>query len=239
MVRVSAWVAVAAAILVLAVLGFMRLEPWEAADLSAKESAERACTVMTQNHYDAVGITPTSEGSLRTEERYAGGDTHVVNTWLDHQGNIDGKMEQIFKDGVLYTRVTGEAGPTEYGAWDVYSPGIAIDRALPCYPSGEGTSGGFSALAQGNVHIYYTQTGADGEVVKTEFWASSEGVPTHGRRTVTLPPGADTTGVSDGSSTVVTEITFSGFGETNVITAPAPASTPTVTPPPMPTPAAP
>ena len=123
-------------LLIALVLALLWANPWGDADRSAEAAAARVCTELTQNHYDGVSVTTTAEGTKRTEEYYAAGDTRVLTTWKDPSGNLEGRKEQIFKDGVLYTRVT-DTNANQYGPvggvhpGHYHRPGPALSRGDP------------------------------------------------------------------------------------------------------------
>ena len=69
--------------------------------------------------------------------------------------------------------------------------------------------------------------------VLNEFWLDSSGRLARWRRTVTLPNENDASAADQNEALeqIITNQTYSGYGEPNVITAPAlPTSTPTPTP---------
>ena len=194
-------------------------------DSTAKTLAavQRACTEMQYADYDVAYTSSHGDGVMRGSARFSGASSHISGT-LYIQGRATGGFELITVDGVAYSRETLPGRLQVYGAWAIVGTGLSPQPPLPCARPDTFVSGSDDTSAERHYTATYSRDSLSGglpDMVTDEFWVDSSGRPTRSRTT--------TPRVGDGeeSSTLVEEQTYSGYGETNVITAP---TLPTVTP---------
>ena len=213
-------VAVGIAILLVAVaVGVMALL-LNGSDGSIRVSAAEACNLM-DTPYDALMTGTTPFGETRAEIRYSGSDEHVVMTTTDHEGVLFGKGEMIIKNRTMYSRESTPGNAQVYGEWLVHGADFPRSFSLPCLnPSSfeEGASG-----SSDEPHFTFERFISEGQgAVRNEYWVDSTGRPTRARSTQ-FPPEYD--GVTN-TETIVTEFTYSDYGEANVIQAPCAGAAP-------------
>ena len=189
----------------------------EAIDVQA--AVDQACDTLNTNHYDAVLTATTSEGSVRLEYRNAPDDSHFVSTLSDLNGVVFGKIEYILKDDILYIRDTQVGDPSTFNEWTNAGTFEGGGEPLPCFPAESVASGEVTGESGQNGERKFTRTypGPDGSTLTKHFWVNAEGLPLRGQDHLG-PSGAS--GQSGSDSPVVAQITYSGFGEENVITVP-------------------
>ena len=206
-------------------------------------SAQEACDLMGVP-YD-YHATSTADGlSWTIEMRHSGDDRHDVLTARDVATNeIVYRGETIVKDHMLYSRETTRGGDQDvFGAWELETTRVPpVFSSLPCID----TSSYSARSDNGEAHFRTVRflSEEEGDVVD-EFWADSVGRPVRARRSLygletegpPEPRAARGARSSDPNATVVLAITYSGYGEANVITAPTLAPTPTLPPTTTPTP---
>ncbi len=183
-------------------------------------SAANRCNLM-DTPYDALMTTTTSIGEIRTVARYSATDVQDLTTITNQEGVLLGQYEMILKDRTMYYRESMPDNAKAYGEWTVHGTNHSGSDPLPCLaPSSfeEGASGssdepdfileGFISEGQG--------------AMRSEYWVDSTGRPTRARQTQ-FPPDYD--GVPN-TDTIVTEFTYSGYGEANIIEAPCASAAP-------------
>ena len=206
--------AIGVAILLVAVAVGVMVLLFNGSDGSIRVSAAEACNLM-DTPYDALLTGTTPFGETRAEMRYSGSDEHVVMATTDHEGVLFGKAELIIKDRTLYSRESIPGNAQVYGEWLVHDADVPRSLSLPCLdPSSfeDGASGSSDEPHFTSERFISEGQGAE----RREYWVDSTGRPTRARRTQ-FPPEYD--GVSN-TVTIVTEFTYSGYGESNVIEAP-------------------
>ena len=213
-------VVVGVAILLVAVsLGAVALLQNGSAGLTPVSAAE-ACNFM-DTPYDALLTSTTTLGETRAEIRYSESDEHILMGTTDHEGVLFGKGEIILKDRTRYSRESTLVNPKVYGEWQVHGTNDSGSVSLPCLdPSSfeEGASGSSDEPDFISERFISEGQGA----MRSEYWVDSTGRPTRARRTQ-FPPEYD--GVSN-TVTIVTEFTYSGYGEPNLIEAPCASASP-------------
>ena len=176
--------------------------------------AAEACNLM-DTPYDVLLTGTTPFGVTRAEIRYSGGDRHVVQTTIEHDGTLFGKGELITKDRTLYSRESTPGNAEVYGEWLVHGTNVSRSISLPCLDTNnfeEGASG-----SSDEPHYTHERFLSDEEgSVRKEFWADSTGRPTRARRTQFLP----NDGEASNAETIIVDFTYSGYGEPNIIKAP-------------------
>ena len=189
-------------------------------DGSTPVSAAEACNLM-DTPYDALLTSTTPFGETRAEIRYSGSDEHIVMTTTDQEGVLFGKGEMIIKDRTMYSRESTPGNAHVYGEWLVHGTDVPRSFSLPCLdPSSfeEGASGS-SDEPHFTSEVFISEVqGAE----RIEYWVDSVGRPTRARST-RFPPEYD--GVTN-TMTIVTEFTYSDYGESNVIEAPCVGAAP-------------
>ena len=180
--------------------------------LSAPVLAQRACTALQANNYDATLVTPTTVGAITVETSYGDGNTHDVFTVTDHEGVVRARGEQIRVDGVLYDRETEFDDINTWTPWNVSHLGSLPDDPLPCFEPNDSTTSEFD----GGYHVTHIGPWIEGgPLLRLEYWTDAEGIPVRARRTTIYEESDRKEQPED-----VTQITYSGIGEPNVITAP-------------------
>ena len=205
--------------------------------LGTTGNGQRECDAASVGHFDAS--TVMTDGEYKTEQTFtvAGDDTRLVS----HMYTLDGKtlvvkVEFLWKDGVQYVRGSTEAAPDTWQPWEIIAGDLsALRPPTPCLEQAD------SATRNTERHFVW-KTEPFGDIIeKDEFWADAEGLPVRGRFTSN-----ETATASDGTRTTTgdvvrqIDITYSGFGQTNTITAPidspaTPEPIATFTPEPEPT----
>ena len=183
-------------------------------------SAAQACDLM-DTPYDTLATLSAPGEERRVEARDSGPDKHMVRTITNPSGTLIVKIEQIIKDRSMYSRRSAPSNPEVYGEWRVVATDLPRSFPLPCLDASsfeEGASGSSDEPHFTSENFLSEQEGA----MRNEFWADSTGRPTRARRTF-FPPEYD--GVSN-TETSVMEFTYSGYGEPNIIAAPAQADNP-------------
>ena len=187
---------------------------------SPPPTAAHSCNLM-DTPYDALLTGTTPIGEIRTELRYSGNDEHVVMTTTDHEGVLLGKGEMILKDRTTYSRESTPDNAEVYGEWRVHGTNDSGAFPPPCFDPG-----GFEEDASSSSdepHFTSERFISEGQgAMRNEYWIDSIGRPTRARRTQ-FPPAYD--GVSN-TETIVTEFTYSGYGEANIIEAPCAGAAP-------------
>ena len=203
-----------------------------AEDSTAKALAavQRACAQMQYADYDAAYTSSHGDEMMRGSARFSGASSHISGT-LYIQGNPTGKFELITVDGVAHSRETLPGRLQVYGNWAIVGTGLSPQPSLPCARPDNFVSGSDDAGSERHytsTHSRDSLSGGSPDTVTDELWVDSSGRPTRSK-TTTLRMGD-----GEESGTLVEEQTYSGYGETNVITAPT-LPTPTATPSPTPT----
>ena len=171
--------------------------------------------------YDALMTTTTSIGEIRIVVRYSETDEHVVETITNQEDVLLGKYEMILKDRTRYSRESTPGNPEVYAEWRVHGTNDSGSVSLPCLNPvsfEEGASG-----SSDEPHFISERFISEGQgAMRSEYWVDSTGRPTRARRTQ-FPPAYD--GVTN-TMTIVTEFTYSDYGESNVIEAPCAGAAP-------------
>lgn len=201
-------------------------------------SAQEACDLMGVP-YD-YHATSTADGlSWTIEMRHSGDDRHDVLTARDVATNeVVYRGETVVKDHTLYSRETMRGGDQDvFGPWERETTRVPpVFSSLPCIDTSS-----YSARSADNGEAHFRTvrflSEEEGDVVD-EFWADSVGRPVRARRSLYGPetegpaePGAARGArSSDSNAAIVLAITYSGYGDANVITAPTlPTPTPAPT----------
>lgn len=190
--------------------------------------AEQACKAMKTMDYDIAStvVSTHQEGVLTGDARVSGGDSRQVLTVITPNGIAHGETARI--DGVMYSRESIQNNPTIFGEWAIVGENISGADSLPCF--GPETIARAIALGASSEEPHHSSNYESvGNFELNEFWLDSSGRLARWRRTVTL---SNENGVSEASQNkpleqIITNQTYSGYGEPNVITAPAlPTPTP-------------
>ena len=161
--------------------------------------------------YDTALFMESSEGTIRWEASFSGSDRKGMLTQMTPDGTVFQKEEYVIKDGTWYGRElidTGREmdGPDEWKIVTTDEKHLAIDAGLHCF---EVLAGPFEPRDASDDYPDYTTTEErDGLRVTDEYWVDSAGRPTRVRRTT----------ISEKDLSM--KITYSGFSEPNIITAP-------------------
>lgn len=193
--------------------------------------AEQACEAMKTMDYDIAStvVSTRQEGVLTVDARISSGDSHAVLTSITPSGIAHGETVRI--DGVMYSRESIQDNPTILGEWAIVGENMSGADSLPCF-SPETVARAIALGASSKEPHHSSNYGAVGDSVLNEFWLDSSGRLARWRRTVTL---SNENSASEASQNkpleqIITNQTYSGYGEPNTITAPAlPTPTPTPT----------
>ena len=189
-------------------------------DGSTTVGAAEACNLMATPH-DTLMTASTPEEEWRWEIRDSGPDRHIVITRTAPDDTLIGKAEQIIKDQTRYSRRSSPANPEVYGEWRVHGTNVPRAFSLPCLNPGsfeQGAPGSSDEPHFTSDTFLSEEEGAE----RIEYWVDSKGRPTRARRTI-FPPEYD--GVTN-TETGVAELTYSGYGEPNLIEAPCAGAAP-------------
>ena len=154
--------------------------------------------------YDLLAIGGGPGASLREEIRISGKDRHLIGRY-EWEGEV-GHVEFIRKDGVIYTRESTESAPDIFEEWQINGDGGSL-QILFCYEPLPGDG------PDQTLELFLSE---EEGTMMDEYWVDETGRPIRNRRTFKRPDGAEG----------VLEITYSGHGEPNVITAPIATPTP-------------
>ena len=194
--------------------------------------AEQACEAMKTMDYDIAStvVSTRQEGVLTVDARISGGNSRQFLILIAPSGISHGETARI--DGVMYSRESIQDNPTILGEWAIVGENISGANSLPCF--GPETIARAIALGASSEEPHHSSNYESvGNSLLNEFWLDSSGRLARWRRTVTL---SNENGVSEASQNkpleqIITDQTYSGYGEPNVITAPAlPTPTPTAAP---------
>lgn len=189
--------------------------------------AEQACEAMKTMDYDIAStvVSTRQEGVLTVDARISSGDSHEVLTSITPSGIAHGETVRI--GGVMYSRESIQDNPTILGEWAIVGENMSGADSLPCF-SPE-TIARAIALGASSEEPHHSNHESVGDSVLNEFWLDSSGRLARWRRTVTLSNenSASETSQNKPLEQIITNQTYSGYGEPNVITAPAmPTPTP-------------
>ena len=204
-----------ALLLVIGVLVLAWLQPWSTGGTSAEATINQTCGAAQDTDYDTVTTITTPGGTVQITASFSGDDDHHRFRIPAASGTLVAQLEDIRKDGVLYTRETEANDPNTFKAWGSHGSGFKSDHFV-CFSDEQAASARSRATAlpgggQGQ-HITSTVQNREDNLTEThEFWLDTTGKPTRAMRTIT-PSGS-------GSGTA-SNITYSGFGQPNTITAP-------------------
>ncbi len=259
-------------VIVLAALiagSFFLLQAKQTPSLTAAQALAQACATIRNDSYDQVRTSNYPDGNkVISTFQYSAGDFQETTTSYGRDGTtILGKAESVFKDGTWYVRASLDLEDV-----DTLSPWIiAATNQHPVFPKGCSgdvqVSGASGADEEASLrHLVWEEQASsqvNSERNKWEMWVDADGRPVRGLITVyEIPEESETSGAEGGGASGASASssssptpravytireTYSGFGETNTITAPiatpTPASptptsaVPTWTPVPSPTPA--
>ena len=234
----------AAIVLVVAIVGLLLLfvlrEP--AKQLGPSETVQQACDMLAENDHDAVIVATTGSEKTVYNLAFSGSNSHMtVELYVPDEDTAVGQFEHIFKDGVEYIRLNSRNTPDSRGPWEVVGTHRPqLYQNTPCF-SAEGSSieeateeaTEEAAGTSPSERRFVWYTGTAGESVEmNELWIDSTGRPLRGLVTVTEAPATSTGEVRSPSGIWRFETTYSGLGESNIITTPvaAPPLTPPRTP---------
>lgn len=194
--------------------------------------------------FDVVGTASTDEWSQRYEMQFNGEEKFLRQEVRRLPSNeMWYQEENVYKDGVKYVRNSTPENPDTLGEWWSAGTGFSGRAELPCLekPSA-GDSGAYRATSasssdEPDYRRHETISDEEGSRLE-EIWVDEAGRPTRMRTTfyatdeLLPPPDSTTSGPTHDALPTPTpaprfEYVFSGFGEPNVITAPAlPTPTP-------------
>ncbi len=186
--------------------------------------------------YDVVAEGWGEGFTMEIEERYSSSDVERVIRYIKPDGTLDGQVEEIRKDGVIYHRQTG-GNVIDEGIW--VEVGEYRDLALPIPCLGRPIEG---PVPLGGLAQTWTWDVPDPQAgkIRYEYWVDVNGRPDQARQTFLSQDEAIVEGVVD--------YWYSGYGEPNEIVAPivgtsasgtSPVETPTPGPAPTQNPATP
>ena len=201
--------------------------------IAAAVAVQRACDAMETGHFDANTIMTDTEERFVQTWTVAGTDSRLVSHSYPHGSETyNHKAEFVWKDGIQYTRFSTDNDPSTWGAWKVVVPGWGTFRPpTPCLNPVASGSEGASGTSQERHFVWKVEN--LGYTVETdEFWAGTDGVPVRALFTLAEATAVGASGASGQSTTHANKILrtiaidYSGFGETNTITAPIALPTP-------------
>ena len=219
--------------------------PLPVAPISAQQAAERACEIMTTLDYDVTyaAVNTHQEGMLTIDAQVSGNDMRQLLRSSTPLGLAS--AETIQKNGILYSRESLESDPSKFSDWRITGRNIPPPSRIPCFESHRFVGGTVQGSSSPERQYSSTAPSQDdpNETVMREFWVNASGRPTRSRTTLTFSDDSPISGASGMNQNetveqVIINETYSGFGETNVITAPTlptPAPTPVDEPTPTPT----
>ena len=204
--------------LVVGVLAFLAIAACSAGTTAPLvDSTQVECAAEAVSHFDAKGVMTDDEHEIRQTFTVAGQDTRIESSLYEIDGlNLVGKVDAIWKDGVQYTRHTGESedSPRTWEEWEIVSNVTGRHGFRPYTQCLEPTTTSSDRHFVAEIEYY-------GDIVSTdEFWVNPDGLPVRWLSTDIVEATGDVQRVID--------VTFSGFGETNAMK--APVTPPTRTP---------
>ena len=197
--------------------------------IAAAVAVQRACDAMTVQHHDASIAITNTENRITQTLTVAGNDSRLVAHLYHRTGDtLIAKIEAVWKDGIHYWRESPDGSPNTWGAWEIVEDSWETFRLpTPCLnPVGASSlSEGASGTSQERHFVLKTED--LGDTVETEeFWVGTDGVPVRALFTLTEATAVGASGASGQSTTHANKILrtiaidYSGFGQTNTITAP-------------------
>ena len=187
--------------------------------LSSEDAVRQPCDAAAIQNFDAVAVITDDVDKVVRTYTVSGSDSRVLYEGYTLDGDVlFGRLEEIYEDGVWYQRASSEDNPNIWEPWEVLD--VDANAAIPGTPC--------LAAQTSSTERYFTweEPGFRGRTTNTnEVWVNSSGLPTRGVITETESIASGVAGgASDSASTPSvlqrTEITYSGFGEANTITAP-------------------
>ncbi len=166
------------------------------------------CSAFTD--YDAVMTSDGSDYRVVWDLRYSDKGFHMKQTHTALNGDLLGRAEEVRVDEALYVRESLEDDPESYGEWRIAGRDLLPPEPLYCLDPQH-----LSENPDEPDSTYPVTQG--GQTWLYEWWADSGGRPIRQRRTYEETGG-------------VLEVTYSGWGEPNPLTAPIPTPTPPVLP---------
>ena len=200
--------------------------------IAAAVAVQRACDAMETDHFDADVIMTDTELRFVQTWTFAGNDSRLVShsyphgsTTLYHKADLCGRTaSSTTASAPITTRTLGEHGRSQTLAGDVQA---AYSMPAPGCCGSEGASG----TSQERHFVWKVEN--LGDTVETdEFWAGTNGVPVRALFTLAEATPGGASGASGQSTTHANKILrtiaidYSGFGETNTVTAPIAPPTP-------------
>lgn len=204
--------------------------------LSAAQALQQACDTFAESDYDKTAV---EWGSDKTTSTFAisGNDSHAeFNLYggVEEGSPLLQEYEIITKDGVAYIR---QRNPdAEWTQWAIWRTEIAPERASPCFGADVSLAEDSSISdVSSKISEYCFVWRANpllerttGQITQDVLWVDSKGRPVR-KQIIEVPHGAEA--AAPGETTVVgcdsisgakveLEETYSGLGETNIITAP-------------------
>lgn len=195
--------------------------------LSAQEIVARACDVTTHQDYDKVRIWTTDDFVKTSEYRYTGEDVYILTTVTHPVDNsMLAKYETIQKDGVRYQRGVEDSDNPE--PWRILGTAWDVGRVM-CFSPADAVGG---ASETGERHFSYDLLIPDEPdvTITVEIWVDAQGFPVRGQETeYRMLQSGDVAAVSGGGrvQVSVTTETYSGYGQSNAVSAPIATPTPT------------
>ena len=213
-----------------AVIGWWQLSSGEKPpSASAAEIVLEACDGLAEVNHDAVVVTADDEARVVQTFEISGGNKRMTGTVYEppDSDTVTAKGELVVLDGVAYARESSPEHPTVLGPWEIWFEDLeqTSGPGTPCF--GADTSNvarGADSDDSERHFIWRTETDGD-TVTKHEFWVDLKGRPIRSlvTDTVTSSTTRDGSSGAKGESPnvdIIAEITYSGFGEENIITAP-------------------
>ena len=215
-------IAAATVVLVVAaaVIGWWQLTSGEKPLLaSAFAVVSDACDGLAEVNHDAVVVTTDDEARVVQTFEVSGGNQRMVGVVYEppDSDTVTAKGELVLLDGVAYARESSPEHPTILGAWEVWHDNLPTTSGpeTPCF----GADSTNVRRSDDSERHFIWRTEIDGNTVtKYEFWVDANGRPV--RSTITDTDTSSATRDSTPSVDVIAEISYSGFGEENIITAP-------------------
>ena len=203
-----------------AIIGWWQLTPNEKPLLaSAFAVVTDACDGLAESNFDVVKVTADDDSRVVQTFEIAGGNRNMAGTVYasPDSDTVVVKGELVVLDGVAYARESSPEQPHTFGPWEIWFDDLPITSGpgTPCF--GADTSNVSRSDDSERHFIWHTEI--DGDIItKHEFWVDVNGRPI--RSLVTTTDTSSTTRGDTSNVEVIAEISYSNFGEENVITAP-------------------
>ena len=228
----SVWPPLSSCLAAIVGLLLLLLLPGSGQPASASETVRQACETLAETDHDAIIVATAGSEKTVYKLAFSGSDVHMtVELHVPGEETAVGQFQHISKDGVAYFRLNRRNTPETWDPWEASDTNPPeLTQNTPCFSAGRSSIEESTGPGSGERRFVWNTAAAGESAEKNELWVDSAGRPVRGLVTVTEAPATSTAG--DGISPTVIrrfETTYSGFGEQNVIAAPAVA--PPLTPP--------